>query len=697
MMLDFTPFKAAVARQFDRMTKHTVLRTATSKDVLWATYLGSFPAGTDPIYKERTEHDCNCCKSFIRAVGNVVAIIDGKIETIWDINIDGPYQVVADALAAVVREDAIANLFMHTERVAGVDKNFQQLLEGGVTEWKHFFVNIPKPLVVEGVSLGSALSDPRATHDVMLRSLTEITTDAIEMMLELIAQNSLYRGEEQKFAVTAFQKLKQQFDKLTDDRSRDVFVWDRVKSTPPSVARIRNTAAGTLLVDLSEGKELEQAVKAWEMVMAPANYKRPTALVTKKMVEQAREKIEELGLMSALERRYATIDDITVVNVLFADRSSRAKMAGNVFDDIVAAMPEKVKSFDKIEEVTIEKFLADILPTAKSVEVLFENRHAPNLVSLVAPVDPTAGQLFKWGNGFSWDYNGGVADSDLRQAVQARGGRVDGAFRFSHSWNHEKRNASLMDLYVFMPGHNGVYGASGHRGTVGTGRYVGWHRRNDIASGGSQDVDYTNAAPVGYVPVENITFPDLARMPEGVYVCKVHNYAFRPPTEGGFRAEIEFGGEIFQYEVDRPLKNHEWVTVAEVTLKNGQFTIKHCLPESTSSSSSKIVWGLPTQTFHKVKIALLSPNHWDGVGIGNRHYFFMLDGCQNEGTARGFYNEFLKSELEPHRKAFEMVGSKMRADADTNQLSGLGFSSTQRNHVVVRVQGAFSRVLKIVF
>lgn len=694
MTLDFTPFKIAIARQFDRMTKHPILRTATSKDALWDTYLGSFPEGTNPVHKERTEHDCNCCKSFIRAVGNAVAIIDGKVETLWDIEVEGPYQIVADALAARVRADALANLFMHTERTAGVDKNFQQLLEGGVVEWKHFFVNIPKELVVQGVSLGAALSDPRATHDVMLRSLTEITPEAIDMMLELIAQNSLYRGEEQKFAVSEFKKLKTAFDKLTTDEDRDIFVWERVKTVVHAVARIRNTAAGTLLVDLSEGKDLEAAVKAWEVVMAPANYKRPTALVTKKMIEQARTTIEELGLMSALERRYANINDITVNNVLFADRSSKAKMAGNVFDDIVSAMPEKVKSFDQVEEVTIEKFLADILPLAKSVEVLLENRHAPNLVSLVAPVDPTAGQLLKWENGFSWDYNGGVADSDIRQAVVARGGRVDGVFRFSHSWNYDKRNASLMDLYVFMPGHNGVYGSSGHRGTVGRGRYIGWHARMDIASGGSQDVDYTDAAPAGYVPVENITFPDLNRMPEGVYVCRVHNYAFRPPTEGGFRAEIEFGGNVFQYSYDKPLKHQEWVTVAEVTLKNGVFTIKHHLPES---ASTKTVWGLPTQTFHKVNIALLSPNHWDGVGIGNKHYFFMLEGCVRDEQARGFYNEFLKSELEPHRKAFEMVGAKMRTDETSNQLSGLGFSSTQRNHVVVRVKGALTRVLKVTF
>ena len=92
---------------------------------------------------------------------------------------------------------------------------------------------------------------------------------------------------------------------------------------------------------------------------------------------------------------------------------------------------------------------------------------------------------------------------------------------------------------------------------------------------------------------------------------------------------------------------------------------------------------------------MLSPNHWDGHGIGNRHWFFMLDVCRNDGSARGFYNEFLRSDLDQHRKGLELVGSKMRAEEAVDQLSGLGFSSTQRNHLLIRVNGG--RTLKVMF
>jgi hypothetical protein len=39
----------------------------------------------------------------------------------------------------------------------------------------------------------------------------------------------------------------------------------------------------------------------------------------------------------------------------------------------------------------------------------------------------------------------------------------------------------------------------------------------------------------------------------------------------------------------------------------------------------------------------------------------------------------------------------MKAEESDTQLSGLGFSSTQRNHVYARVTGEFARTVKITF
>ena len=174
----------------------------------------------------------------------------------------------------------------------------------------------------------------------MLRSLQEISDESIDTVLELISQASLYRGEEHKFAVESFRLLKHNFSKLKTDMERDIFAWTN-SATVGSVARIRNTVIGTLLIDLSSGVDLDVAVKAFESKVAPANYKRPTALVTKAMVDNAKQSVEELGLTSALKRRYATIHDITVNNIVFANRNARRAINGDVFDELTTTSKSK--------------------------------------------------------------------------------------------------------------------------------------------------------------------------------------------------------------------------------------------------------------------------------------------------------------------------------------------------------------------
>lgn len=675
--MDFHVIKHAVAKQFEKMSKHPLFVTQIDKDQVWQTYLSSFPEGTNPRYRERTEHDCTCCKQFIRTVGGVVAIIDGKVESIWDISIpkEPGYQAVADALAAYVKSLPIDNKFLHYERHAGTDKNFEQHVDG-VTTWDHFFVNIPSQFVAKKDTIATTLSGVRATHDVMYRSLTEITTDAIETVLELIAQNSLYRGEEHKFAVDAFRKVQVKFTKLKTTQEKDAFVWANMNTVPDSVSRIRNTVIGTLLTDLSDGKDLEGSVKAFEAKVAPTNYKRPTALITPRMIEQAKVKLTELGLTSALERRYATMQDITVNNIIFANRNARQAMAGDVFDELVAENSSKtIKNLDRVEQVPIEKFISEIVPKATSIEVMVENRHAGNFVSLVAPTDPTAGGLFKWNNKFSWSYAGEFTDS-IKERVKKAGGNVTGDLCCRLAWyNHDD-----LDFHMIEPGGYEIYFGSRH---------------SKSPCGGLLDVDMNAGRGTTREPVENIYYGSRSTMKEGTYRLSVFNYAKRESTGVGFDVEIDFMGTVYSFVFDKAVPDRTNIEVAKFKYSRANgVEIITSLPMTTKS---KTMWGINTQTFQPVDVLMYSPNHWDENVVGNKHYFFMLNQCKNDGTARGFFNEFLKEDLNEHRKVFEVVGSKMKVADSSEQLSGIGFSSTQPNTLICRVTGSFSRIINVVF
>jgi len=72
----------------------------------------------------------------------------------------------------------------------------------------------------------------------------------------------------------------------------------------------------------------------------------------------------------------------------------------------------------------------------------------------------------------------------------------------------------------------------------------------------------------------------------------------------------------------------------------------------------------------------------------------VLEGCKVTEPIRGFYNEFLTNDLEPHRKVFEVLGSKTKCQPTDKQLSGVGFSETRSDVVTAIADG---RPYKLLF
>ena len=685
--MNFDTFRSAVATQFARMQSYPMYSVSIDKDLLWSTYLDSFPPGTNNLYRERREYDCSCCRQFIRAVGDVVAYIDGRLESIWDIQVSEPaYEVVSMKLAELVKSHPIHSPFSHYEKSAGTVKSFEMdpesLSETPVIKtWTHFHVNINKSLVIAKDEIPTAISKARSEHDVFLRALREITIDSIDTVLDLISQNSLYRGEEHRNSVETFRKAKVEFSTLSSPESEDLYAWTS-RHAGGHVTHIRNTAIGTLLTDLSNGVDLEEAVKSFESKVAPTNYKRPSSLITPAMIQKARETVQSLGLESALERRFATINDININNLLFTDRS-RPKVDSDVFDDLSSSSStRKPQKLDRVEEVSIDRFLSDILPRVESIELMFENRHQHNLVSLIAPSDPTAGRLFKWDNGFSWSYAGEFADA-IKERVKKAGGSVTGDVCCRLGWY----NFDDLDLHIIEPGKR-----TGYRPYE---IYFG-NRYTASPGGGRLDVDMNAGGGLTREPVENIFYSNRSTMPEGEYHLYVHQYNKRESDNVGFEVELDYLGTVHRFVYDKPVAQNTKVTVVKFTYsrKTG-LEIVESLP---STESTRSTWNIQTQQFHKINAITLSPNHWNADHpIGNKHYFFMLANCTNDGTARGFYNEFLHESLSPHRKVFEVLGAKMKPADSPNHLSGLGFSSTRRDSVVCRVKGSFTRLVRITF
>ena len=688
----FKDFVKAIQKNLQQMSKDSSRLFTVNVDTeeLYNLYLDSFPAGTNEIYRERREYYCSCCRHFIRDVGNVVSIKNGELHTIWGINpvSDDKYNVVTAALDAYVKQKAVSGVFLKKEKRIGTPENREMLPTGKINKYEHFFVDLPEICIFKeyyGHTLEGDLSQFRDIRNVFKRSLDEISKEAVDTVLELIAQNSLYKGAEWKKQLTEFKNYQKEYKRLTDEQ-KELWTWEKSIVAGAVIGKIRNHSIGTLLVNISEGMDLDLAVRKYEQIVAPVNYKRPKAIFTKKMLENAKKTITELGYMDSLQRRFATLDDITVNNILFSNKDAAKRITGamDLFDEMEQDVAIDPKRFSKVEEISAEDFIKNVLPVAKELEVYLENKHIQNMVSLIAPEVADAKTMFKWNNGMSWAYTGNITDSDIKENVKAAGGSVTGIVRFSIQWNdgNGKDNSDL-DAHCLEPqGGDHIY----------------FSHKISRYTGGELDIDITD--PIyqcksnGGVAVENITYPSKERMKPGTYKFYVNQYSFR--NSQGFKAEVEVNGEIHSYEYNSPVRGN--VDVAEVILdQSGNFKVVDKLP-GNCATISKDVWGIKTLQFTPVSVVCYSPNYWDEQkGIGHQHLFFMLKDCINPEEPNGYYNEFLKPELEQHRRVFEALGSKAHVKDVDDQLSGVGFSLTKRNDLIIKVKGATERVLKVKF
>jgi hypothetical protein len=659
--ITFTDIRNQVKANFDKFAATgNVFHVEVDRDEVFELYLAGFPEA-DGI---RQSYNCNCCKSFIRQFGSVVGIDDNfKVHTLWE-NVDHPeYKDAAANLHNYIMARPITNRFYAPQKNCGTKTNFSEKHD---CNFDHFYFQAPRALI--NPEPGTKQNQYRTTKQVFQRALAELTEDSVTTVLDLIAQNSLYRGTEHKAKLVEFQKEQKKAKKISDS-DLDNYAWLR-SAEVPAVSHIRNSAVGTLLIDLSEGMDLERAVSRYESVVAPHNYKRPKALVTPKMVEAAKEKLTELGLLESLDRRTAQETDLNINDILFTDKSSGLK---DVFDEISGDTTVNPKSLTKVEEVTIDKFLSDVVPTAKSIELLLENKHFNKMFTLMTAQNEDSKHLFDWDNHFSWSYTGGITDS-IKEKVKAAGGAITGELRVSLAWH----NYDDLDLHMTTP----------------YGEHIYYSNKMGYNSKGKLDIDMNTGGYMSKEPVENIIFPTADKMKKGKYVVSVNNFSKRDSHDQGFTVQLECRGEVHEYSFDKnPNDNHtDEIVVIDYDPAIG---ITGLSVEGSTTTKSQMKWNIGSYKFHKVKKVFLSPNFWGDNKKGNKHYMFTLENCVSDEQPRGFFNEFLAKELHDHRKVFEVLGSKVEVDADENQLSGVGFSSTQPSEFYVRVKGSFTRTLKV--
>lgn len=649
--LNFKDFASKMNAFLAKEFKGEAFTTDIAGEVVWDAYLNAFPEGTNDIFRERRYHDGSYDKNTILALGNVVTFKDGELLSIWDCpDLEYPYNLVAKELSELVKSREISSFFRTKFKTIGNKPNRDNHQASII--WDHFLFDIPSNLIVfRTETVEEVVGKLNENRTMLLRAISEITPAALDTILELIDSNNLYRGSEHRENVHAMKEV----INLTPEET-----WTHAHNF--TISRFRNSVIGTLAVDISKGVDIEHAVNAFESKVAPQNYKRPKAIITQVQVDNAMDTINELGLEASLERRLATVADISINDVLWVNNETQAHMKDGVRSLLESSVRQKAVNTKTVQEISIDDFMNNIVPNTKKLEAFVSNSLTGNLMTLTAPKNPDSSPLFKWDNGFAWSYNGDVADSIKGRVIKAGGG-VDGKLRVSLAWD----NPDDLDLHCYTPSRVHYY----------------FGNRDGIL-----DVDMNAGSITNSVdPVENMLFKEF-RDGDGDYVFEVHNYNSRANNSKGFTIQVEYGGNVEEYKFDRQLYEHERTDVLYVEVKNGEVKSVNPSGAMKAENSSTELWGIKSEEFVPVTMIMNSPNHWEGSNkTGNKHTFFILEGCKNPQSARGIYNEFLKDGLEKHRRVFEVLGIKSRCETSDEQLSGVGLSSTKKDAIIVRADG----------
>lgn len=715
-MSNFQEFAQKVNTNFKEKMYSTrsLYRANVSGKQIWELYLNSFKKGDDKTFRDpnSSTHNCNNCYNFFKRYGNIVTVNDqAQIKSIFDVDVDkdSAYYPFVQNIKKAAKKFKIGNLFVETfnelrelpyeknikknqeKFILGIPKNVKKytLVEAqafqpsGIDEllidienvytFHHFFLEIPNQLInKDGRSKEDIEGEHKQNVQVLLRGLTEIGLDSLELTVDLIKQGSLMNGESHLKTVEGFIEVKKEFEK----KPSPIKAWQIYAGIDRGLSKFKNTLIGTFCYEISSGVELNQACLEFNKRVDPLNYKKAKAPVSKKQLADAQKLIVEKGYEESFERRIAELSDIKVSDIIHLNADGKKAKEAKLFDSVKANKPSRHKkeNLDKVPEISIDNFMDNFLENTEEVEIFLENKHQGNLVALTTSVNDSKSP-FMWNNSFSWTYSGNLAGkSNIRSAVTEMGGDIVGYIRFSIMWAEKDGDNSDLDAHCQTPSDKICY-------------------KNKVSRlGGILDVDITQPRlqrPKG--AVENIVFKDNKKLKPGTYRFFVHQFAARGSK--GFKAEFEINGEVFEYAYDKKVQGS--VDVVEVKFdKKGDFTIKHRL---TNQQPNKEIWNLETNNFHKVNLVCNSPNHWGDNNFGNKHYLFMVDGCKPTETLRGFHNENLNSELREIRKQMELLANAKQVEPTKNSLAGLGFSSKCGESVLLKLKGSHQRIVRVTF
>ena len=611
--------------------------TDVNKYALTDLYLKSFPEGTNPIFKTRSEYHCNTCFDFIRNVGRC---IDENGESIFRIkDLQSPFDIVFEKLADYVEQHNPIHPFLTNRKISTESSIVKYEDDNQVYKFYHLFYDFEEKGKYFDKNAYDKINDSKHRIETLTILLNDLVDhiDKIEYIASLLPK--LYRGNQYIDITDKLIKLLKEYSEITNEKSRKLFVC---KNWNHECVFYKRQAVYVFIDKYIKTNSIEDAEKLYLQTVSPENYRRIKTLASQIELEKAINTLKEHNLVHSLYRKHATIADIPNDYVIW-------EQPKDILDDLLTGIETKdqVKIPKNIQTLTFDEFLNKI-KSASKIEVVKDNKSSSFVCAISACQYPDATPIFKWRNHFGWSFMGGLSDATLnfREKVKRWGGNINARFRISLIWYA----TDDLDLHLETPK-----------------THIYFDNKSSYNSNWQLDIDMNRNRSVMTAdePVENI----FTNQPEdGNYLIYVHQYCRRNiAKKDHFFIEIEFPGfhKIFKYP--KRLPHNLRVDIGEFKIKNGaliEFKPTNSVIECEAGDKRKELVNIEYVLHHEE----------------TDRYFFVSSRnnlIEKDTSMRGFFNEFLDSRFSQFKRVFEQLGDKSSYKIDPNGLTGFGIS---KNH-----------------
>jgi hypothetical protein len=402
---DFDLLASAVHARFESV-KHQQLFTVDAGDLFSAYLIGLAD-------DQRQIHNCNCCRRFIQAFGNVVTIDTDGITSpaFWTLaDVPEMYQDSMRAMFRAVSNGKVTGVFL------SADKAYGRPTEGG---WSHFAAVPARFHASAVITPHQAMAAKREDFLTLGRGISEFKPDIVAQAVTLLETESLYRSEKLLGPARFLAGLHESINVLKGPR-RDNVIWSAVAIAPVGFCTPRSSMIGTLLEDLAAGMPFDDVKRRFTDKMDPLKYQRPQAPASEGNIRTAERLVEALGIAPSLERRHARLDDIQTI---WRPTVKAEPAATGVFGHLA---PKKASALLRAQGPTLtwEKFARTVLPTAEAIEVHISSTKQ-NWCGLLTATNPDAPPILQWDH------------VELRNPVSAfvySGGSAATQWSMTHGW-----------------------------------------------------------------------------------------------------------------------------------------------------------------------------------------------------------------------------------------------------------------------